>query len=65
MSNTINHDRRRFLGIAAMTLAVTELGRFGSAKAQSTKVNPKETTMTGAMVEGQVRGSEPILIWAA
>jgi Epoxide hydrolase N terminus len=46
MSNAINHHRRRFLGIAALTLAATQLDRFGSANAQSTKVKPKETTMT-------------------
>jgi pimeloyl-ACP methyl ester carboxylesterase len=46
MSEKINHQRRRFLGIAAMTIATTQLGRFGSANAQSSKVNPKETTMT-------------------
>ena len=46
MSNAINHHRRRFLGIAAITFAATQLDRFGSANAQSTKVKPKETTMT-------------------
>ncbi|MHC5778973.1 epoxide hydrolase family protein [Nostoc sp.] len=46
MSKKINHQRRRFLGIAAMTVATTQLGRFASAIAQSSKVKPKETTMT-------------------
>ncbi|MEH1887705.1 epoxide hydrolase family protein [Nostoc sp.] len=46
MSEKINHQRRRFLGIAAMTIATTQLGRFGSANAQYSKVTPKETTMT-------------------
>jgi len=31
MSQDINHDRRRFLGAAAMTLAASRLGRIGSA----------------------------------
>lgn len=35
MSEDINYDRRRFLGTAAFTIAATQLGRFGSAKAQS------------------------------
>ncbi len=42
MSKKIN-QRRRFLGMAAMTIATTQLGRFGSANAQSSKV--KEATM--------------------
>jgi pimeloyl-ACP methyl ester carboxylesterase len=35
MSENINPQRRRFLGIAAMTIATTQLGRFDSALAQS------------------------------
>jgi nitrous oxide reductase len=46
MSNKINHQRRQFLGIAAMTIATTQLGRFGSANAQSSKAKPKETATT-------------------
>ncbi|MHC5934893.1 epoxide hydrolase family protein [Nostoc sp.] len=46
MSKKINHQRRRFLGIAAMSIATTQIGRFASAIAQSSKVKPKETTMT-------------------
>jgi len=34
MSGDINHDRRRFLGTAAMTLAAAQLGLLGSANAQ-------------------------------
>jgi pimeloyl-ACP methyl ester carboxylesterase len=37
MSEKINYQRRRFLGIAAMTIATTQLGIFGSAIAQSSK----------------------------
>ena len=36
----INHQRRRFFGAAAMTLAATQLGRSHSANAQTAK--PKE-----------------------
>ncbi len=36
MSGEINHDRRRFLGNAAMTMAAAQLGMLGSADAQST-----------------------------
>jgi pimeloyl-ACP methyl ester carboxylesterase len=46
MLNKINHQRRRFLGIAAMTIATTQLGRFGSVIAQSSKAQPKESTTT-------------------
>ena len=35
MSEEFNHNRRRFLGTAAMTFAAAQLGMFGSAKAQS------------------------------
>ncbi|MBI4779699.1 MAG: epoxide hydrolase [Oscillatoriophycideae cyanobacterium NC_groundwater_1537_Pr4_S-0.65um_50_18] len=45
MSEKINPQRRRFLGIAAMTLATTQLGRLGSAIAQPSPAKPKETTM--------------------
>jgi pimeloyl-ACP methyl ester carboxylesterase len=38
----IDHDRRRFLGTAAMTIAAAQLGMLGSADAQSRKVNPAE-----------------------
>jgi pimeloyl-ACP methyl ester carboxylesterase len=43
MSDKINHQRRRFLGIAAGTIATTQLGRFSSAKAQSNQTQPQET----------------------
>ncbi len=42
MSVEINHQRRRFLGTAAMTIAAVRLGMVGSAQAQS-----KETTPAG------------------
>jgi pimeloyl-ACP methyl ester carboxylesterase len=40
----INHHRRRFLGIAAMTLAAAELIMIGSADAQSGRTNPANAT---------------------
>ena len=40
MSDQINHQRRHFLGIAAMTIAATQLGRIGSANAQSSQTKP-------------------------
>ncbi|BAZ21450.1 zinc-containing alcohol dehydrogenase superfamily protein [Kalymmatonema gypsitolerans NIES-4073] len=45
MSEKINYQRRRFLGIAAMTIATTQLGRFGSANAQSSKTEPAVLSM--------------------
>ena len=42
MSEEINHDRRRFLGTAAMTIAAAELGMIGSANAQSGKTKPAD-----------------------
>ena len=40
MSEDINHDRRRFLGTAAMSVAAAQLGMIGSAKAQAGKTTP-------------------------
>ncbi|WP_414517005.1 alpha/beta fold hydrolase [Nostoc sp. PCC 9305] len=45
MSEKINHQRRRFLGTAAMTIATTQLGIFGSASAQSSKTKPAVLSM--------------------
>ena len=42
MSERINPQRRRFLGIAAMTIATTQLGRFGSAIAQTSQTKPAD-----------------------
>jgi pimeloyl-ACP methyl ester carboxylesterase len=39
MSNETQYGRRRFLSTAAITIAATQLGIFGSAKAQPEKVN--------------------------
>jgi pimeloyl-ACP methyl ester carboxylesterase len=35
----INHDRRRFLGTAALTVAAAHFGRLGTARAQSPQIN--------------------------
>ena len=40
MVEEINHDRRRFLATAIMTIASAELGMIGSAAAQSSKAKP-------------------------
>ncbi|HEY9831278.1 MAG TPA: alpha/beta hydrolase [Stenomitos sp.] len=45
MSEKINYQRRRFLGTAAMTIATTQLGIFGSAIAQSSKTKPAILSM--------------------
>jgi thiol-disulfide isomerase/thioredoxin len=37
MPEEINHDRRRFLGVAAMTIAAAALGTIASAEARSSK----------------------------
>ncbi|MCF2151426.1 hypothetical protein IQ276_034450 [Desmonostoc muscorum LEGE 12446] len=46
MSEKINYQRRRFLGTAAMTIATTQLGIFGSAIAQSSKTKPAVLSTT-------------------
>jgi pimeloyl-ACP methyl ester carboxylesterase len=45
MSKKINHQRRRFLGTATMAIAATQLGRVGSANAQSSKTKPAVLSM--------------------
>jgi pimeloyl-ACP methyl ester carboxylesterase len=40
MPESINQDRRRFLGAAAVTLAAAQLGLFRSSEAQSTTAKP-------------------------
>jgi hypothetical protein len=40
MSEAINHDRRRFLGTAAMTMAAARLGLIGAADAQPRETKP-------------------------
>jgi len=45
-SKEIDHNRRRFFGTAAMALAATQLGMFGSANAQSGGVKPGDVPAT-------------------
>jgi pimeloyl-ACP methyl ester carboxylesterase len=40
MSEELNHDRRRLIGAAALTLAAAELATIASADAQSGKIRP-------------------------
>ena len=40
MSEQINHDRRRILGIAVLSIAASELAVIASADAQSRKIQP-------------------------
>ena len=42
MAEEINHNRRRFLGTAALTVAGARLGMIGSAQGQSNKTNPAD-----------------------
>jgi pimeloyl-ACP methyl ester carboxylesterase len=44
MSEEIKYDRRRFLAIAAMSVAAAEFGMIASADAQSSKTKPAGTT---------------------
>ncbi|KGD96675.1 MULTISPECIES: alpha/beta hydrolase [Rhizobium/Agrobacterium group] len=50
MSNEINHQRRRFFGMAAMTIAAVEFGVTSLAKAQSAaaSASKQSATKTGA-----------------
>ncbi len=43
MSEEIKYDRRRFLAVAAMSLAAAEFGRIASADGQSSKTKPAGT----------------------
>jgi pimeloyl-ACP methyl ester carboxylesterase len=47
MSETIDHDRRRFLGTAALTAAAAELGMIGSATAQANNARLQDSLATG------------------
>jgi len=46
ISETIDNDRRRFFGTAAMTFAAAQLGMIGSAEAQPGKANLAEAPLT-------------------
>ena len=47
MSQEINHDRRRFLRNAAMTIAAAELAMIGSLHAESSKAKPADVPPIG------------------
>ncbi|MEA2821070.1 MAG: hypothetical protein QOJ86_3074 [Bradyrhizobium sp.] len=53
MSDHINHDRRRFFGAAAMTIAAAQFGMIGSAEAQAAKdataIKPGTNTSFGPL----------------
>jgi pimeloyl-ACP methyl ester carboxylesterase len=53
MSDHINHDRRRFFGAAAMTIAASQFGMIGSVNAQSAKdaaaIKPGTNTSFGPL----------------
>jgi pimeloyl-ACP methyl ester carboxylesterase len=53
MSEHINHDRRRFFGAAAMTIAAAQFGMLGLAQAQSAKdaaaIKPGTNTSFGLL----------------
>jgi pimeloyl-ACP methyl ester carboxylesterase len=45
MANDLEHDRRRFVGTAALAIAATRLGMIGAAKAQSETSQPPVPTI--------------------
>jgi pimeloyl-ACP methyl ester carboxylesterase len=49
MSQEINHDRRHFLGTAAMTIAAAQLGVFGSADGQVGTARPDTNPSFGPL----------------
>jgi pimeloyl-ACP methyl ester carboxylesterase len=63
MSEKTNQQRRRFLGIATMTIAATQLGRFGSANAQSSQTKPEtNTTQPGTVQSTDTTAIRPFRI---
>jgi pimeloyl-ACP methyl ester carboxylesterase len=58
MSGKLNHQRRRFLGVAGMTIAATQLGQFSSAIAQSNQTKPETTTTQS----GTAQSTDPTAI---
>jgi hypothetical protein len=44
MKEELDHDRRRFLGTAVMTLAATQFGAFSSTRTPLSKIKPTVTT---------------------
>jgi hypothetical protein len=58
VSKEISHDRRRFLGIAAMTIAAAEFVMIGSADPQSSKINLAIEGKLPSLGEGESVESE-------
>jgi hypothetical protein len=56
MVEEINHDRRRFLATALLTIASAELGTIGSSAAQSSKA--KAATMPAIKIVGVLTHTE-------
>jgi pimeloyl-ACP methyl ester carboxylesterase len=57
MTEQINHHRRRFLGVAAMTFVAARLGLTVRANAQSGKINPAKAPALGAEAGGSSFGA--------
>lgn len=49
MPQEINHDRRRFLGTAALAIAAAELGMIGSAPAETPSIRPGTSASFGPL----------------
>lgn len=62
MTGPIDHERRRFLGAAAMTLAAVELGVLGVAGARSSGADPAATTPAGAP-DGELASLKSATAW--
>jgi hypothetical protein len=60
MSETINHDRRHFVGTAVMALAAAELGLIGSAEARSGTTRPSNTRFRRPGTLGSFRNLKQI-----
>ena len=62
MFDKINYHRRRFLGIAGLVIAATQLGRFGSANAQSSQTKPETTTTQPGTAHSDTTAIRPFRI---
>jgi hypothetical protein len=60
MANETNHDRRCFLGAAATTLAIAQLGVVGPASAaEPAQQRAKEVTMKVLCISKWAKGPSP------
>jgi enamine deaminase RidA (YjgF/YER057c/UK114 family) len=55
MCEQMKYNRRRFLGIAAVSIAGAKVGMIGSVNAQSTKINPASATTITASAEQRLK----------